>query len=98
MGWSHTLAAGRTLEKIESACEASRPPGATSTNVFVCGPHTYFYEVEPRDQPDGGIKGTIHRMFTKGDQEVAQQTDEFEIDGRGRLKRGPQAFYDALLS
>jgi hypothetical protein len=92
MGWSHTQAAGRTLDRIEEACSRSRLAngGGATSNVFYAGGKRYFYEVSRRDQPDGGIAGAIY--LSPPDADWARKVGTFRLDGHGDVVRGPGLF------
>lgn len=96
MGWSYTAVAGRTLERIENACRASRKgSGETSSNVYFIGGKCYFYEVTRCDQTDGGIVGTINLSWDNEQGSWAREVGTFRIDGKGKVVRGPKLFKDA---
>jgi hypothetical protein len=95
MGWCYAADAGRTLERVEAACRATRGEGETSSNVFRANGKRYFYQVTHRSQADGGICGTVWLTWEDEDGEWARQVSSFRIDGRGRVVRGPKLFKDA---
>lgn len=58
MGWSHTQAAGRVMDKLERICRAQ----TGMSNTFVVKKEQYFFEIDARDQEDGGISGHVRRL------------------------------------
>lgn len=95
MGWSCTRKAAETLEAIETACAATRPPEMTTSNMFFTNGKQYFYEVSRRDQTDGGIAGIINLTWTENWQDWCRQVGSFRIDGQGTVVRGPALFRKA---
>jgi hypothetical protein len=96
MGWSSSQAASRTMDAIEQACRKQQAAlGNPSSNVFFVGDRRYFYEVTRRDQPDGGICGSIQLCVGEG---YARQVGTFRIDGQGRIVRGPAFFKRAVTA
>jgi hypothetical protein len=96
MGWSCTTAAARTIDRIEEACSRSRLAngGGATSNVFYAGGKQYFYEVSRRDQPDGGIAGTLY--LSPAGVDWARKVGTFRLDGHGNVVRGPALFRRAV--
>ena len=81
MGYCYTHKAGRVLERF-----AAEHCTDGSSNVYSHRGGRYFFEVTRRDQPDGGIRGTIHRFVGNS---RARKVGTFAIDGQGKVLRGP---------
>jgi hypothetical protein len=91
MGFSVTVEAARAMDAVEAACAASRTPyGEVTSNVFFANGRRYFYEVTRRDQPDGGIAGTVFLAPPGSPYCIA--VGRFRIAGAGRVIRGPALF------
>jgi hypothetical protein len=91
MGWGYRQTAGRTLDAIEAACEASRGgTGETASNVFFARGRRYFYQVTRRGLPDGGISGAVYLAPEGAD--WCRKVGAFRVDGEGRVVRGPALF------
>jgi hypothetical protein len=92
VGWSCTARAHEALEKIRAACKQTQKDDPSS-NAFHIGGKRYFYEVTRRDQPDGGVSGTL--WLCVGEHH-AWKVGTFRIDGQGEVVRGPKLFRDAV--
>jgi hypothetical protein len=97
MGWSHTARAGDTMKRIEKACQETAGGGPRQmSNTFLMDGEAYFHEVDCRDQPDHGIRGTIFRMYVgRGGKEMAAWSGTFHINGDGVLLQGPPMWKNA---
>lgn len=94
MGWSCRTDAARTMQTIENACRRQQSElGNPSSNVFISGEATYFYEISRRDQTDGGISGAIWQYVGETH---ARKSGSFRISGDGKLVRGPAFFRKAV--
>lgn len=95
MGFGYTNDAGRVLDAIDAQVrKESDARGERSSNVYQdARGNRYFYEVARKDQPDGGIRGTVHKMVGESQ---AIRVGYFQVTGDGRLLRAPGHFM-ALL-
>lgn len=87
MGYSFIQDAGFTLQAIE---RLTKSLGADISNAVVNdnGHVVGFYQVKPKDQPDGGIRGEVMR-FCNVERTFARKVGYFNIDGDGNVKRFP---------
>jgi hypothetical protein len=87
MGYCYNNEAGRVMDRIDKAIRAQ---GGESSNVYHDGKGTrYFYEVARKDQPDGGLRGTIHKMLPEN---MAVRVGRFAISGDGKRITAPAHF------
>jgi hypothetical protein len=82
------------MKRIAAACHATTLPhdGGKTSNRFYVGDKQYFYEITGRDQPDNGIRGTIHLCWDEAGKQWARKVGSFRITGRGECIRGPKLF------
>jgi len=86
------------MDAIEAACAQSRKENGEmkTSNFFYANGKRYFYEISRRDQPDGGIAGTINLIWTDAEgKDWCRKVGTFRIDGKGRVVRGPKLFREA---
>lgn len=82
MGYSKSREAGRTLDLLDTLCRQQNK----SSNTWEYKGKKYFYDITRKDQPDGGVRGTVHECI--GD-EFAKQVGYFNIDGDGIIVKFP---------
>lgn len=95
MGYGYTTDAGRVLDRIDAQVrKEAEARGEKPSNVYQDAKgNRYFYEVARKDQPDGGIRGSIHKFVGEN---LAKRVGGFHITGDGRVMNAPGHFY-ALL-
>lgn len=93
MGFAYSNAAGRVIDAIDREIQAQNPNGCSNEWRDAKGAR-YFYEIARKDQPDGGLRGTIHKF--EGETSMARRVGRFQITGDGRMLGAP-AHFCALL-
>lgn len=89
MGFSYRTDAGRVEKAWQEGCRAQ----TGSSNTFEDKGVRYFYELSRRDQPDGGICGTIWKSVPPPvgkDGDYYSKVGTFKIDGNGNIVRAPR--------
>jgi hypothetical protein len=95
MGWSCTVKASDAMDKIQAACRETQTETKENrpSNVYHANGERYFFEATRRDQPDGGVSGSIHLCIGET---LCRKVATFRIDGQGNVVRGPKLFRDAV--
>lgn len=82
MGYCTSNASGNTLDLLENLCRKQNKSG----NKWDYKGKQYFFEIDRKDQPDGGIKGSV--ALCAGET-IARDAGRFHIDGDGIILKFP---------
>lgn len=81
MGYSHTAAAGKTMENIIRSCVKQ----TGHQNVYIHNGAKYMWEMNPKTYADGSIHGTVQKFTATG---AVGKGSAFEISGSGKVVKG----------
>lgn len=82
MGYSTSNESGNTLDLLENLCRTQNKSG----NKWNYKGKQYFFEIDRKDQPDGGIKGSVALCVGENS---ASDAGRFHIDGDGIILKFP---------
>ncbi len=82
MGFGYRVDAGKTEEAWSAICAKQNG----SSNTYEVDGVVYFYEVDRKDQPDGGLRGAVWQIMPDG---LARSKGRFSIAGDGSVVRWP---------